>query len=64
MFEIRKWIFPPVLKEVICRVETLEEVKSELINIRDYNNLTNQEVFNVLEVEDMGTGKINLEALL
>lgn len=64
MFEIRAWVFPPVLKEVICRVETLEEVKTELISIRDYNNLTNSELFDKIEVEDMSHGKLNLEALI
>lgn len=64
MFEIRVWVFPPVLKEVITRVETLEEVKEELIFIRDFNNLSNSELFDKIEVEDMGNGKINVEALI
>lgn len=64
MFEIRAWVFPPVLKEVICRVETLEEVKEEVIFIRDFNKLSNSELFDKIEVEDMSNGKINLEALI
>lgn len=64
MYEIRAWVIPPVLKEVICRVETLEEVKTTLIDLKNNMGLSNTEIFEALEVEDLSNGKLNMEALL
>ena len=59
MYEIRKWVNKPILKEVICtniNFQALEEFLAEV-------NLSEQEFFEMYEIEEIETGLMNNEAL-
>lgn len=63
MYEIRKWIMKPVLKEVIhsdINFQALEEIVSDIV---ENNNLTETEFFNFYEIEELETGLMNNEVL-
>ena len=63
MYEIRKWINKPILKEVICtniNFQALEETLAELV---EKDNLSEKEFFELYEVEELETGLMNNEAL-
>lgn len=59
MYEIRKWINKPILKEVVCsniNFQALEEFVADI-------NLSEQEFFDLYEIEEIETGLMNNEAL-
>lgn len=59
MYEIRKWVNKPILKEVVCtniNFQALEEFLAEI-------NLSEQEFFERYEIEEIETGLMNNEAL-
>lgn len=59
MYEIRKWINKPILKEVVCsniNFQALEEFLAEI-------NMSEEEFFELYEIEELETGLMNNEAL-
>ena len=65
MYEIRKWIIKPVLKEVIesnINVQALEETVDEIIENSDIG--TESKFFELYEIEDLETGLMNEDVLL
>ena len=57
MYEIRKWVNKPILKEVVCtniNLQVVEEFIAEL-------NLSESEFFENYEVEELETGLMNNE---
>ena len=59
MYEIRKWINKPILKEVVCtniNFQALEEFLGEI-------NLSEEDFFELYEIEELETGLMNNEAL-
>ncbi|WP_296875617.1 hypothetical protein [uncultured Methanobrevibacter sp.] len=59
MYEIRKWVNKPILKEVVCtniNFQALEEFLAEI-------NLSEHEFFEMYEIEEIETGLMNNEAL-
>lgn len=60
MYEIRKWVNKPILKEVMCtniNFQALEEFLAE-------TNLSKDELFEQYEIEEIETGLMNNEALI
>ena len=65
MYEIRKWIIKPVLKEVIesnINVQALEETVAEISEKNEIS--TESEFFELYEIEDLETGLMNEEVLI
>ncbi len=65
MYEIRKWIIKPVLKEVIesnINVQALEESVAEISEENGFS--TESEFFELYEIEDLETGLMNEEVLI
>ena len=63
MYEIRKWIIKPVLKEVVhsnINFQALEEIIMEIV---EDNNLNEEEFFDLYEIEEIETGLMNNEVL-
>ena len=63
MYEIRKWIIKPVLKEVVhsnINFQALEEIIAEII---EDSGLNEEEFFDLYEVEEIETGLMNNEVL-
>ena len=59
MYEIRKWINKPILKEVVetnINFQALEEFLAEI-------NLSHDEFFDLYEIEEIETGLRNDEVL-
>ena len=59
MYEIRKWINKPILKEVVysnINFQTLEEFLAEVY-------LSEDELFKLYEIEEIETGLMNKEVL-
>ena len=59
MYEIRKWVNKPILKEVVCtniNFQALEEFLGEI-------NLSEADFFELYEIEELETGLMNNEAL-
>lgn len=63
MYEIRKWINKPILKEVICTNINFQALEETLIEIVEKDNLSEKEFFELYEVEELETGLMNNEAL-
>ena len=59
MYEIRKWINKPILKEVVCTNINFQALEEFLADI----NLSEQEFFERYEIEEIETGLMNNEAL-
>ena len=63
MYEIRKWVNKPILKEVLytnINFQALEETLAELL---EKDNLSEKEFFELYEIEELETGLMNNEAL-
>ena len=59
MYEIRKWVNKPILKEMVCsniNFQALEEFLAEI-------NMSEEEFFELYEIEELETGLMNNEAL-
>ena len=59
MYEIRKWVNKPILKEVVetnINFQALEEFLAEI-------NMSEEEFFELYEIEELETGLMNNEAL-
>ncbi|MBR0369748.1 MAG: hypothetical protein IJH63_03350 [Methanobrevibacter sp.] len=65
MYEIRKWIIKPVLKEVIesdINFQALEESVAEIAEANDFS--TEDEFFEDYEIEELETGLLNGDVLI
>ena len=63
MYELRKWVNKPVLKEVVgspMNFQALEEIIAEII---EDTGLNEKEFFDLYEVEEIETGLMNNEVL-
>lgn len=63
MYEIRKWIIKPVLKEVVHSNLNSQAVEEIIMEIVEDNGLNEKEFFDLYEVEELETGLMNNEAL-
>lgn len=63
MYEIRKWINKPILKEVVCTNINFQALEETLAEIVEKGNLTEKEFFELYEIEELETGLMNNEAL-
>ena len=65
MYELRKWVNKPVLKEVVysnMNFQALEEIIAEIV---EKNNISSEEeFFDLYELEDIETGLMNSEVLI
>ena len=65
MYELRKWIKKPELKEVMytnINDQALEETMAELVET--YNIRNEKEFFKLYEIEDLETGLKNEDVLV
>ena len=63
MYEIRKWIIKPVLKEVVHSNLNFQAVEEIIAEIVEDNGLNEKEFFDLYEVEELETGLMNNEVL-
>ena len=65
MYELRKWVNKPVLKEVVysnMNFQALEETIAEIVE--KHNIKSEEEFFDLYEIEDIETGLMNGEVLI
>lgn len=65
MYEIRKWVIRPVLKEVIesnINAQALEETLGDILENNE--NITESNFFDFYEIEDLETGLMNDDVLI
>ena len=63
MYEIRKWINKPILKEVMCTNINFQALEETLAEIVEEQQLSEKEFFELYEIEELETGLMNNEAL-
>ena len=63
MYEIRKWINKPILKEVVCTNINFQALEETLAEIVEKGNLSEEEFFELYEIEELETGLMNNDAL-
>lgn len=63
MYEIRKWINKPILKEVLYTNINFQALEETLAEIVEKDNLSEEEFFEQYEIEELETGLMNNEAL-
>ena len=65
MYELRKWVNKPVLKEVVGSPMNFQALEETIAEISEKENLSNEkEFFELYEIEDIETGLMNEEVLL
>ena len=65
MYELRKWVNKPVLKEVVYSNMNFQALEETIAEISEKENLSNEEeFFELYEIEDIETGLMNEEVLL
>ena len=65
MYELRKWVNKPVLKEVVWSPMNFQALEETIAEISEKENLSNEEeFFELYEIEDIETGLMNEEVLL
>ena len=65
MYELRKWVNKPVLKEVVGSPMNFQALEERVAEISEKENLSNEkEFFELYEIEDIETGLMNEEVLL
>lgn len=65
MYELRKWVNKPVLKEVVGSPMNFQALEETVAEISEKENLSNEkEFFGLYEIEDIETGLMNEEVLL
>lgn len=65
MYELRKWVNKPVLKEVVGSPMNFQALEETIAGISEKENLSNEEeFFELYEIEDIETGLMNEEVLL
>ena len=64
MYELRKWVNKPVLKEVVGSPMNFQALEETIAEISEKENLSNEEeFFELYEIEDIETGLMNEEVL-
>ena len=63
MYEIRKWVNKPILKEVLYTNINFQALEETLAEIVEKDNLSEKEFFELYEIEELETGLMNNEAL-
>ena len=63
MYEIRKWVNKPILKEVLYTNINFQALEETLAEIVEKYNLSEEEFFEQYEIEELETGLMNNEAL-
>ena len=65
MYELRKWVNKPVLKEVVGSPMNFQALEETVAEISEKEKLSNEkEFFGLYEIEDIETGLMNEEVLL
>ncbi len=65
MYELRKWVNKPVLKEVVYSNMNFQALEETIAEITEKENIsTEEEFFELYELEDVETGLMNSEVLL
>ena len=65
MYELRKWVNKPVLKEVIYSNMNFQALEETIADITEKENISNEkEFFDLYEIEDLETGLMNNEVLI
>lgn len=65
MYELRKWVNKPVLKEVVYSNMNFQALEETIAEIVEKNNISSEEeFFDLYEVEDIETGLMNSEVLI
>ena len=65
MYELRKWVNKPVLKEVVYSIMNFQALEETIADITEKENIsTEEEFFELYELEDLETGLLNGEVLL
>ena len=63
MYEIRKWVNKPILKEVLYTNINFQALEETLAEIVEKDNLSEKEFFELYEIEELETGLMNNEVL-
>ena len=63
MYEIRKWVNKPILKEVLYTNINFQALEETLAEIIEKDNINEKEFFESYEIEELETGLMNNEAL-
>ena len=63
MYEIRKWVNKPILKEVVCTNINFQALEETLAELLEKDNLSEKEFFELYEIEELETGLMNNEVL-
>ncbi|MBO6122574.1 MAG: hypothetical protein J6P09_01885 [Methanobrevibacter sp.] len=64
MYELRKWINKPLLKEIIYPSMSFEELNETVVELCEKGNISSrQEFFDLYEIEELETGLKNNEVL-
>ena len=65
MYELRKWVNKPVLKEVVYSNMNFQALEETIAEIVEKNNISSEEeFFDLYELEDIETGLMNSEVLI
>ena len=65
MYELRKWVNKPVLKEVVYSNMNFQALEETIADITEKENIcTEEEFFELYELEDIETGLMNEEVLI
>ena len=65
MYELRKWVNKPVLKEVVYSNMNFQALEEIIADITEKENIsTEEEFFELYELEDIETGLMNEEVLI
>ena len=57
MYELRKWVNKPVLKEVLYSNMNFQALEETIADITEKENISNEkEFFDLYEIEDLETG--------
>ncbi|MBE6496606.1 MAG: hypothetical protein E7Z78_09210 [Methanobrevibacter thaueri] len=65
MYELRKWVNKPVLKEVLYSNMNFQALEETIADITEKENISNEkEFFDLYEIEDLETGLMNNEVLI
>ena len=65
MYELRKWVNKPVLKEVVYSNMNFQALEETIAEISERENISSEEeFFDLYELEDIETGLMNSEVLL
>ena len=65
MYELRKWVNKPVLKEVVYSNMNFQALEETIAEISERENISSEEeFFDLYELEDIETGLMNNEVLL